>query len=50
LADAEVRYLVVHQEELSNGALAALKAYLPTPPLHADDRLLIYSTQIVEEP
>ena len=50
LADAGVRYLVVHKEELSNEELDALRAYVPTTPLLVDERLLVYPTRALEEP
>jgi hypothetical protein len=50
LADVNVRYVAVHKEQLSEEDLVALRTYLPVSPLHVDDRLLIYSTEMVEEP
>jgi len=49
LAEAGVRYLVVHQEQLSDEELGALKAYLPTQPFYTDDQLFIYPTGAVTE-
>jgi hypothetical protein len=49
LADADVRYLVVHADILSEEDLALLEAHLSTPPVYRDDRLLIYSTSPVSK-
>ena len=46
LADAGVRYLAIHKEQLSDEELAALEAYLPTPLLYAGERVLIYPTRL----
>jgi hypothetical protein len=44
LADAGVRYVIVHREHLNDEELAALRAYLPMVPVHADDEVLVYRT------
>jgi hypothetical protein len=45
LADAGVRYMVIHRGQLSEEELVAWRAYLPTPALYAGDRVLIYPTE-----
>jgi hypothetical protein len=45
LADAGVRYVVVHREHLDEDDLAALSAYLPGSPVFADDEVLVYRTE-----
>jgi hypothetical protein len=44
LADAGVRYVIVHKDHLDEADLAALSAYLPTSPVFADERVLVYRT------
>ncbi len=44
LADADVRYVVVHRAQLTIEDLTALEAYLSAPRRYADNQLLIYST------
>ena len=50
LAQAGVGYVIIHRDELTEEALTALRDYAPVPPLHADDRLLIYATAINGQP
>jgi hypothetical protein len=50
LADANVRYVVVHKDQLSEEELAAWVSYLPTPPVLADDVLLVYPTRSASTP
>jgi hypothetical protein len=45
LADAGVRYLIAHRDELSEEELAALASYVARPPLVADDRLIVYQIE-----
>jgi hypothetical protein len=45
LADAGVRYVIVHKDHLDEDDLAALSAYLPTSPIFADDEVLVYRTE-----
>ncbi len=44
LADAGVRYVIVHKDYLNEGELAALCAYLPMSPVFADAELIVYRT------
>jgi hypothetical protein len=44
LADAGVRYLVIHKDQLGEEELAALSSYLPIFPVFADDELIVYLT------
>jgi hypothetical protein len=44
LADAGVRYVVVHKEYLSAEALSAVGAYLTTMPVLTDDELIVFRT------
>jgi hypothetical protein len=44
LADAGVRYVIVHEDHLTEEELAALCAYLPTSPMFADEQVLVYRT------
>jgi hypothetical protein len=42
LKRANVRYLIVHRDSLSEAELAALGARLSKPPLFSDDRLIVH--------
>jgi hypothetical protein len=42
LADAGVRYLIVHREGLSKNELVALDSYVSKSPLFSDDRMIVY--------
>jgi hypothetical protein len=44
LADAGVRYVIVHEDYMNEEDLAALSAYLPLSPAFADDKVLVYRT------
>jgi len=44
LADAGVRYLVVHKDRLNEEELAALSAHLPVDPVFVDEELVVYAT------
>lgn len=44
LADADVRYVIVHRDHLDEEELAALSAYLPASPVFVDDEVLVYRT------
>jgi hypothetical protein len=44
LADAGVRYVIVHKDHLSEEDLAALSVYLPTSPVFVDEQVLVYRT------
>jgi hypothetical protein len=44
LANAGVRYVIVHREYLSDEELATLNSYLPMSSVYADDEVLVYLT------
>jgi hypothetical protein len=44
LADAGVRYVIVHRDHLDAKDLAALGAYLPASPVFGDEQVLVYCT------
>jgi hypothetical protein len=44
LADAGVRYIVIHKNQISERALAALGSYLPRSSVYEDREVLVYST------
>jgi hypothetical protein len=45
LADANVHYLVLHKDLLSPETVAAWQQWLPFPPVHDNDALLVYQTR-----
>ena len=47
LAEAGVRYLIIHKAELNEGELDTIRAHLPVVPIHADDDVVIYPTELV---
>jgi hypothetical protein len=44
LADAGVRYVIVHRDYVGEEDLAALSAYLPMSPVFVDEQVLVYRT------
>jgi hypothetical protein len=44
LSEAGFRYLILHKRLAPDGQLAAWRAYLPMPPHHEDDALVVYKT------
>jgi hypothetical protein len=44
LANAGIRYLIVHKDQMSTGQLVALASYLPSSPVFADEELIVYPT------
>jgi hypothetical protein len=44
LANAGIRYLIVHKDQMSAEQSAALASYLPSSPVFADEELIVYPT------
>jgi hypothetical protein len=44
LNEADVRYVVIHKDEMSQGKVAQWRAWFPYAPYHEDARLLVYDT------
>jgi hypothetical protein len=44
LNEADVRYVVIHKDEMSQGKVAQWRAWFPYAPYHEDARLLVYGT------
>jgi hypothetical protein len=46
LAEAGIRYLIVHKDQMDLEQLAALASYLPSSPVFADEELIVYPTTL----
>ena len=50
LADANVRYTILHKDLVTPEATAALRDYFTLPPAYEDDQIAVYSTTLTARP
>jgi hypothetical protein len=46
LADAGVRYLIVHKDQMGEGRLTTLASYLPVDPVFTDEDVDVYRVHL----
>ncbi len=50
LADANVRYIILHKDLTPPEAITSLRNYFTLPPVYEDDQIAVYSTRLAAQP